>query len=135
MRLGKRAVLLFTLLGAMLLAFSGVVLAQQDRTAPDSEQQQTTNERGGQPSFAAEKQAGKAIPDRYIVVLNDNENARSVAEEHRSQRAAEVSHVYENALKGYAARIPSDRLREVEDDPRVQFVSEDRIDTAFAQTL
>ena len=123
----RRTILLVTLVGAVLLACSGVVLAQQSS-------ERTPSDRGGQPSFAEEKQAGAAVPDRYIVVLNDNENARSVAEEHMSSRAAEVSHVYEHALKGYAARIPSSRLSEVENDPRVQFVQQDRTAVASGQT-
>ncbi len=34
MRIGKRTVLLLTVVAAMLLAFSGVVLAQQERERP-----------------------------------------------------------------------------------------------------
>lgn len=84
--------------------------------------QNTTSERltseDGQRT-ATEEKAGGVVPDRYIVVLKDNANARAVAEEHRSERAAEVSHVYDNALRGYAARIPSSRVPEVEADARV----------------
>ena len=130
----NRAVLLLSLVSAMVLACSGIVLAQQGPTAPDSQQQTPTSDRGGQPSFAEEKKAGAVVPDRYIVVLKDNENSRSVAEEHRSERAAEVSHVYEHALRGYAARIPSNRLPEIEADSRVQFVQQDRTAVAVGQT-
>lgn len=118
-----------------MFACAGVVLAQQGRTTPDDSSQQTSPSRGGQPSFAEEKSAGEIVPDRYIVLLKDNENARAVAEEHRSQRGAEVTHVYEHALRGYAAKIPSNRLSEVRDDPRVHSVSPDRVDVAFEQTM
>src|SRR5215213_3872881 len=68
-----------------------------------------------------------ALPDRYIVVLKDNvPGAQPVANEHARQHAAEVSHVYEAALKGYAARIPAARLSAVLAESRVLFVSEDR---------
>jgi len=75
------------MVGAMLLAFSGVVLAQQsglEPTAPRDEKQQA----------AVEKSAGQAVPDRYIVVLMDDANARNVAEEHSRGRGAEVTSIY-----------------------------------------
>src|ERR671932_123719 len=70
----RRTLLLVAMAGAMLLAFSGVVLAQQsgfDSTAPG----------GGGHRATAEEGAGQAVPGRYIVVLKSDANARKVAEE------------------------------------------------------
>jgi subtilisin len=76
------------------------------------------------------------IPDHYIVVLNDDvPNVPAVADEHARQHAAEIRHVYGHALRGYAARIPNDRVADIRNDPRVMFVSEDRTAWAVAQTL
>ena len=124
----RRTLLLLTLVGAMLLAFSGVVLAQQsgpDRPALGD----------GEQRAAAEKSAGQPVPDRYIVVLKSEENARKVAEVHSRRLGAEVTSIYEHALQGYAARIPSARLSEVKADPSVQFVQQDRTAVAFGQTM
>src|SRR5215210_96302 len=124
----RRTLLLLTMVGAMLLAFSGVVLAQQsglDRTAPD----------GGEQQAAAEKGAGQVVPDHYIVVLKSDANAQMVAEAHSRGRGAEVTSIYEHALRGYAAKIPSARLPEVKADPRVRFVQQDRTAVAFGQTM
>lgn len=124
----KRTLLLLTMVGAMLLAFSGAVLAQQsglDRRAPGD----------GDQRAAAENSGGQAVPDRYIVVLKSDANARKVAEVHSRGLGAEVTSIYEHALHGYAAKIPSARLSEVEADPRVQFVQQDRTAVAFEQTM
>jgi subtilisin family serine protease len=116
------------MVGAILLAFGGVVLAQQsglERTAPGDGEQQAV----------AEKGAGQAVPDRFIVVLKGDANARKVAEEHGRELSAEVSSIYEHALRGYAAKIPSAKLSQVRADPRVQFVQQDRTAVAFEQTI
>jgi subtilisin family serine protease len=112
----------------MLLAFSGVVLAQQSGLEP-------TSPGDGKQQAAVEKSAGQAVPGRYIVVLRDDANARNVAEEHSRRLSAEVSSTYEHALRGYAAKILSARLSEVKSDPRVLFVQQDSTAVAFEQTM
>ena len=111
----------------MLLAFSGVVLAQQSGLEPASPGD-------GKQQAAVEKSGAQAVPGRYIVVLRDDANARNVAEEHSRRLSAEVSSIYEHALRGYAAKIPSARLSEVKSDPRVLFVQPDSTAVAFGQT-
>lgn len=65
---------------------------------------------------------------RYIVVLNDNAgNPRDVAAAMGNQHGFQPDFVYEHALRGYAAVIPAPRLAQVKADPRVRFVSEDRM--------
>ncbi len=77
-----------------------------------------------------------APPEGYIVVLKDDAlNAPAVAAEHARNFGVGLRHVYSHALKGYAAVIAPERLADVQNDPRVLFVSADRPVWAFAQTL
>ncbi len=142
----KRFGLLLTVVGAVLLACAGVVLAQT------SDKSQTA-EKPSSPSSQGAGQ-GRAIPDRYIVVLEDrateaaeqtlqatSRNVAQAAEQASAQVAGElaqkngleVTHTYGNALKGFAAKIPAGRLDAVRSDPRVDYVAEDREVKASAQ--
>ncbi len=53
----------------------------------------------------------------------------------RQRYGAEVSHVYRAALQGYAARVPAARLDALRSDPRVAYVSADRVVSIDAQTV
>src|SRR5688572_29408934 len=67
------------------------------------------------------------IPDHYIVVFRDTvPRPQEVADEHAQRHLVSISHVYQFALKGYAARIPANRVDDVRNDSRVLFVSQDR---------
>jgi subtilisin family serine protease len=69
-----------------------------------------------------------ALPDRYIVVLHDHVlDAPAIAAEHAQRFGLGIQHVYEHALKGYATAIPAGLVAAVQSDPRVAFVSEDRL--------
>jgi len=71
-----------------------------------------------------------------IVVFHDDESdVDGLAAEHGRAYGASVSQLYHSALRGYAARIPQARLGDVQRDPRVAFVSDDRPVQAVAQTL
>jgi subtilisin family serine protease len=71
-----------------------------------------------------------------IVVFHDDESdVDGLAAEHGRAYGASVSQLYHRALRGYAARIPQARLDDVQRDPRVAFVSDDRPVQAVAQTL
>ena len=71
-----------------------------------------------------------------IVVFHDDErDVDGLAAEHGRAYGASVSQLYHSALRGYAARIPQARLDDVQRDPRVAFVSDDRPVQAVAQTL
>ncbi len=77
-----------------------------------------------------------APPEGYVVVLKDDTpNAPAVAAEHARNFGVGLRYVYSHALKGYAAVIAPERLADVQNDPRVLFVSADRPVWAFAQTL
>ena len=77
----------------------------------------------------ANPKVSDVVPDQYIVVLNDNENSDFVADEMVKNNGLSVEHRYSAALRGFSAKIPVNRLDEVKNDPRVQFVSEDRVVT------
>jgi hypothetical protein len=99
-RMVRRFGLLFTILATTLFACAGVVLAQSTGTDPQGE------ELVGPTSSLS---AGDVIPDRYVVVFNDEEVSRPgrVANELAQELNFEVKHVYRNALKGFSARVPS----------------------------
>lgn len=67
------------------------------------------------------------IPGKYIVVLQDSADPSAVAPEMGRAYGLAVAETYSHALKGFSATIPAARLNAVKNDPRVAFISEDRI--------
>lgn len=72
--------------------------------------------------------------EAVIVVLAEDANPGAVARQHARRYGAEVSQLYRAALRGYAARVPADRLAALRSDPQVAFVSADGAVHATAQT-
>ena len=70
--------------------------------------------------------------DRYIVVLKDSADSRTVARDHARAHGARVHNVYGAALEGYAATIPAGRLSALQRDPRVSYVEPDGVVHASA---
>ena len=102
---------------AVLLSCGGLALAQEGTT----------------PSQGPK---GGVIPGRYIVVLEEGiQGPTAVAQEHARRHGAEVLRTYQHAIKGYAARIPEGRLKEVRADGRVAYVEADQAMNAEAQTV
>ncbi len=94
---------------ATLLAFLAVVLAV--------------------PASAAQ---GEGSRQTFIVVLKDSvERASPVAAEHSQRFGADVQHVYEHALKGYAASVAEGSLGALLADDRVASIERDAEVTAF----
>jgi subtilisin family serine protease len=77
------------------------------------------------------------IPDRYIVVFEDGmQRPAALANEHARAYGLQVRFVYTSAIEGYAAVFPNDRaLQRVQSDPRVDYVEQDQVVRATAQTL
>lgn len=82
--------------------------------------------------------AKKPIPNRYIVVLDDDvvaDNARvdvrrervaAIAKGHAQTHGGTVDFIYETALKGYAIELPNEAAaRALSNSPRVRWVEED----------
>lgn len=70
----------------------------------------------------------------YIVVLQDDAPAGATARDHARAYGAEVSYVYRNALKGYAARLTPAAAARVATEPEVAWVQADGVVQATAQT-
>jgi subtilisin len=122
----RRALLLLMLAVAMVLTCAGMVLAQ--RSAEDEEFV----------TPGSSLDAGDPIPNRYIVVLKDDvTRPRAVARELARQLDFKVTRVYKNALKGFVARVPEgmDLPAALSSDPRVEFVAQNLVIEASAQSL
>jgi len=79
------------------------------------------------------KAPAEALEGRYIVVFKDN-----IADDHFAAELAhatenyEVLYQYQHALKGYAARLTSEQLKEVRQSQVVSWVEEDALAHALA---
>lgn len=71
--------------------------------------------------------ADETIAGSWIVTLVDGASPRAVADEHRRNHGADVAHVYEHALRGYAARMSDEAVAKVSRDSRVESVQADRV--------
>ena len=99
----------------------------------------TTFVEGSRPSASPEKAEkyrakGKdAIPDQYIVVLNeeaaglrgDFSQAEQVADVLAGAYGGKLKHVYKHALQGFSVTLKKDAALALADDPRVEYVEED----------
>src|ERR671917_1139164 len=115
--LAGRAMFLFAVIGAMLLACAGVALAQAVASPPQG--------------------AGGADAERYIVVLeNSVGNPSQVASGiEQRQEDLEVGFVYTDTMEGFSATIPEEELAAVRANPQVDYVEPDRRMHAVYQTL
>jgi aqualysin 1 len=122
----RKAVLLLTLIAAAAFAWaSSTTLAQESTTLVP---EQTTT-----PELTP---ARDVIPGQYIVVLKEEiREPTAVAREHAQRHGAQVLHTYQHALKGYAARIPEQRLEKLRAEERVDYVELDQRVHATAQRL
>ena len=86
------------------------------------------------PALAA--QVPQSAARDYIVVFHDDErDVPGLAAAHGQAYGASVSHLYQHAIKGYAATVSQARIDDIRRDPRVAFVSEDRPVQAVAQSV
>ena len=68
------------------------------------------------------------VLDSYIVVLNENtETPGKAVSDMANKYGLSPQHIYSHALKGFSAIVPEGRLNALKNDPRVKYVSEDRI--------
>src|SRR3989344_5664755 len=68
------------------------------------------------------------VPGQYIVVLKDSVmDADAVQEDLERSSRAERLDTYRYALRGFSARLTSEAAEKLAHDPRVEFVSEDRM--------
>src|SRR5436190_13582437 len=69
---------------------------------------------GGPPTFAAQN-----IPGRYIVVLQPDADVTGRVAALEAQHGFRASHVYQAALKGFAATLPDAAVAAIRQDPDV----------------
>ncbi len=119
-------------LGMLAISLLILVLA----ALPSTTSSQNQRARGQQNKFI--KRANK-IPNRYIVVLNDDvadnegprearlERVTKIANEHALAHLGRPDYIYETALKGYAIELPNEAAAEaISRRPEVQWVEEDQ---------
>ena len=87
------------------------------------------------PAGATTEAGAEYVEGRYIVVLEDGAAAGAVADAHESLYGIDVTHVYRSALKGYAAAMPAAVADTIGTLPGVEWVEQDKIVRAAAQTL
>src|SRR5205814_10211515 len=85
---------------------------------------------GGPPTFAAQN-----IPGRYIVVLQPDADVTGRVAALEAQHGFRASHVYQAALKGFAATLPDAAVAAIRQDPDVILVEPDQIVRAFPQSI
>jgi len=74
------------------------------------------------------------IRGSYIIALN-NGDPDAVAKEHGRRHGASINHIYNHALRGYAARMSPEAVRKIAADGRVKAVTPDRRVSLAAQTV
>lgn len=88
------------------------------------------------PPPAAGQAEADVIPNQYIVTLRDDvASSQEFSGPVARMPGVAILHVYESALKGFAATLPPDRAEQLRQDPRVESVTPDRLVYAFGQTL
>ena len=74
--------------------------------------------------------AADAIPDSYIVVLDDDDLAKSKAKQVIDSLAGEhdakLKHRYLNSVQGFSAKMSEAEALELSKDPAVAYVEQDR---------
>ena len=84
----------------------------------------------------------RAIPGRYIVVLDDQQVARAavrpLADALARQHGGRLAHVYEDAIRGFAVTMSATAAAALARNPRVRYVEQDSerfiVDTQLSAT-
>ena len=87
------------------------------------------------PAVAAPAPSAQPSEDVIVVLRDSPREPGAVAAEHRRAYGLRERFVYRNALAGYAASVPSERVAALARDPAVAYLSPDRPVTAAAQSL
>jgi subtilisin len=77
------------------------------------------------------------IPNQYIVVLKQNvHDSPEAAALHAKNQGAQILHIYEHAIRGFAIKISNEKVLEaIKRNPNVDFVEQDMTVQAFSQNL
>ena len=114
-----------------LLSFAAVTLL----LAPGHAQQDAALGQDTQRSPKLHRKGARAVPNQYIVVL-DQDAAGVAGDVAASERRAaavlqplarSASYVYGHAINGFSAQLTEEEARQLSEDPRVSFVEEDSV--------
>jgi subtilisin family serine protease/sugar lactone lactonase YvrE len=93
----------------------------------------------GSPRPAADEPSsenGAIIPNHYIVVLEDSvAHPGALAESQTESHDGELGFVYRYGMKGYSAELSKQAAEELRDNPKVKYVTPDRVVTTQSQTI
>lgn len=73
------------------------------------------------------RRSARAIPGRYIVVLQPGADVAAVASSVRNIKGGRIRHTYERGLKGLALEMADADAQVLSQDVRVQFVEQDAV--------
>jgi subtilisin family serine protease len=71
--------------------------------------------------------SAEVVPNRYIVVFKNILDEEVTAELESATQKYAVSHQYTSTIKGFAAELTAEHLREVRQNSRVSYVEEDTV--------
>ena len=84
----------------------------------------------GAPAAQQGARVGTAIPDRYVVVFDDEvRDAPGLARQLAASHGATVHHTYQHAIKGFAATLPPAAAVALRRNPNVAYVEQDQLVT------
>jgi subtilisin len=75
------------------------------------------------------------IPDQFIITMKSGEQASVRAAEMEKLHGLKLAHLYGHVLNGFAAHVPPERLKALQEDSRVASVVQDHYVHADAQTI
>jgi subtilisin family serine protease len=126
-----------------LVALPSTTSSQNQQNSSESSPQrtsQTVESQGPQKPPAKFMRTTNRIPNRYIVVLDDDivpdnlqlevrrERVAAIANSHAQMHGGAVDFIYETALKGYAIELPNEAAAiAISKSPRVKWVEEDAL--------
>lgn len=77
--------------------------------------------------------SSKAVPGQYIIVFKDGvKDPKGLATQLTKDHGAQLLFAYENAIKGFAAKIPEVALNGLKKNPNIEYIEEDQTVQATA---
>ncbi|MGB9168383.1 MAG: protease inhibitor I9 family protein [Nitrososphaeraceae archaeon] len=81
------------------------------------------------------------IPNQYIIYLNDNKQGSNTIDpieffnSELKDTGTELLHVYDNVAKGFAIKVPNEKvLEKLKDNPSVKYIGQDKRTEAFTNS-
>ncbi|HLN34889.1 MAG TPA: protease inhibitor I9 family protein [Nitrososphaeraceae archaeon] len=81
------------------------------------------------------------IPNQYIIYLNDNKQGSNTIDpleffnSELKDTGTELLHVYDSVAKGFAIKVPNEKvLEKLKDNPSVKYIGQDKRTEAFTDS-